>query len=65
MSLRSMKKSPNLLRTIEGGNARDIYLTIISNHWVSAYDHAAYLGAQLMKAEQSLKHQFDFVQDGA
>jgi tetrahydromethanopterin S-methyltransferase subunit A len=54
-----------LLRTIEGDNARDIYLTIINNHWVSAHDHAAYLGAQLMKAEQSLKHQFDFVQDGA
>lgn len=53
------------LRTVEGTNARDIYLTIIKNGWVTRADHAAYLGAQLMKAEQSIKHGFDFTQDGA
>ena len=53
------------LRTVEGINARDIYLTIINNDWVTRADHAAYLGAQLMKAEQSIKHGFDFTQDGA
>ena len=54
-----------LLRTLEGDNARDIYLTIINNGWISLYDHAAYLGAQLMKAEQAIKHRLDFTQDGA
>lgn len=54
-----------LLRTIEGDNARDIYLTIISNEWVTLYDHASYLGAQLMKAEMAIRHQFEFTQDGA
>ncbi|HEY5733738.1 MAG TPA: hypothetical protein VIU36_03155 [Gammaproteobacteria bacterium] len=53
------------LRTVEGTNARDIYLTIINNDWVTRADHAAYLGAQLMKAEQSIKHGLDFTQDGA
>ena len=54
-----------LLRTVEGIDARNIYLTLIGNGWVSRMDHAAYMGAQLMKAELSLKQGTDFVQDGA
>lgn len=54
-----------LLRIIEGPDARTVYLTIISNGWVEQLDHAAYLGAQLMKAELSQKYRFDFKQDGA
>ena len=54
-----------LLRTIEGEDARSIYLTLIRNGWVSRLDHAAYLGRQLTRAELSIRYGFDFRQDGA
>lgn len=54
-----------LLRTIEGASARNLYLTIIENGWVSRLDHAAYLGKELARAEAALKGGTDFVQDGA
>jgi tetrahydromethanopterin S-methyltransferase subunit A len=54
-----------LLRTIEGKNSRDIYLTIINNKWVTDLAHAAYLGKELAKAELSIKKGFRFIQDGA
>ncbi len=54
-----------LLRTIEGPNARAIYMTIVSNGWVSEMSHAAYLGKELAKAELSLQYGFKYVQDGA
>lgn len=54
-----------LIRIIEGRDARSIYLTLIRNGWVSKLDHAAYLGKELTKAELSLKHHFDYLQDGA
>lgn len=54
-----------LLRVIEGDSARDIYLTIIENGWVTKLDHAAYLGKELARAELSLQMEFDFTQDGA
>ena len=54
-----------LLRVIEGSDARDIYLTIVRNGWVSRLDHAAYLGRQLTKAEYQLRHGVPFLQDGA
>ncbi len=54
-----------LIRTIEGQDARRVYLTLIRNGWVSKLDHAAYLGKELTKAELSLKHNFDYLQDGA
>ncbi len=55
----------HLLRTIEGTSARDLYLTIIENGWVTKLDHAAYLGKELARAEAALKAGEDFVQDGA
>ncbi|MCP4717594.1 MAG: DUF4346 domain-containing protein [Deltaproteobacteria bacterium] len=54
-----------LLRVITGDNARDIYLTIVDNGWVSHLDHACYLGKELVKAELSIKHAFEYVQDHA
>ncbi len=54
-----------LLRTIEGTNARAVYMTVVSNGWVSELSHAAYLGKELAKAELSLQHGFKYVQDGA
>ncbi|MBL7032252.1 MAG: DUF4346 domain-containing protein [Nitrospira sp.] len=53
------------LRKIEGNNGRDIYFTIINNHWVSELSHAAYLGKELARAEMAIKKGFKFIQDGA
>lgn len=53
-----------LLRVIEGQDARSIYLTIVRNGWVSRLDHAAYIGKELAKAELSIRHGFEFMQDG-
>jgi len=54
-----------LLRTIEGTNSRDIYLTIITNKWITELSHAAYLGKDLARAELSIKKGFKFIQDKA
>lgn len=54
-----------LLRVIEGADARSIYLTIVRNGWVTRLDHAAYLGRQLARAEDSIQKGTDYVQDGA
>ncbi|MFW2405329.1 MAG: DUF4346 domain-containing protein [Gammaproteobacteria bacterium] len=53
-----------LLRIIEGRDARSIYLTIVRNGWVSKLDHAAYVGKELTKAELSIEHGFEYLQDG-
>jgi tetrahydromethanopterin S-methyltransferase subunit A len=55
----------NLVRTLTGDNARDLYLTIVENGWVSKLDHACYIGKELTKAELSRKHHIPYVQDGA
>lgn len=54
-----------LLRVIEGKDARNIYLTIIDNGWVTQLSHAAYLGKELAKAEISIESGLKYVQDGA
>ena len=54
-----------LLRVIEGANARDVYMMLIHNGWVTELSHAAYLGKELAKAELSLQYGFKYVQDGA
>ncbi|TNF52386.1 DUF4346 domain-containing protein [bacterium] len=54
-----------LIRTIEGKNSRDIYLTIIDNNWIIDLGHAAYLGKELARAELSLQQGLAYVQDGA
>lgn len=53
-----------LLRIIEGRDARSIYLTIVRNGWVSKLDHAAYIGKELTKAELSIQHGSAYLQDG-
>lgn len=52
-----------LLRTIEGGTARDLCITVVRNGWVSKLDHAAYLGRELMRAELALQAGVPYVQD--
>ena len=54
-----------LLHVVEGKDARSVYWTLIDNGWVTRLDHAAYLGKELARAEFSIKHGIDFVQEGA
>jgi len=54
-----------LIRHIRGKTARDMYLTMIDNGWVSRVDHGCYVGKELTKAELSIKHGFEYLQDGA
>ena len=54
-----------LLRVIQGDNARDIYWTIIENNWVSEMSHAAYLGKELVAAQLSIQLGFKYIQDKA
>jgi hypothetical protein len=55
----------SLIRVIEGRDARNNYLTLIRNGWVSTLDQAAYAGKELAKAQRSMEHGIPFVQDGA
>lgn len=48
---------------IFGKSAEDIYHHIIKNNLVSRYDHAAYLGRELAKAELAMRNQLDYEQD--
>jgi tetrahydromethanopterin S-methyltransferase subunit A len=50
--------------TLEGDCADDIYRTILEREWVSQLDHAAYLGAELARAELAITRGFDYEQDG-
>lgn len=54
-----------VLRTIEGADARAIYMTIIKEGWVTELSHAAYVGKELTRAELSLQYGFRYIQDGA
>ncbi|WP_407355187.1 DUF4346 domain-containing protein [Methanolobus sp. WCC5] len=51
-----------LLRIIEGTDARSIYITIIRHGWVSTLNHAAYLGQELTRAQIAMKAGFEYVQ---
>lgn len=52
-----------LLRKIRGRTAKDIYRKISELGLVSRYDHAAYLGKELHKAELALKNNLQYEQD--
>jgi len=54
-----------LLQVIEGAHARDVYMMLIRNGWVTELSHAAYLGKELAQAELSLQYGCKYVQDGA
>ncbi len=56
------RDGPDLV--IRGRGAREIYQTIIRKGLVGKYDHAAYLGKELMKAELALLLGRSYVQDG-
>lgn len=54
-----------LIHHIRGKSARDMYLTMVDNGWISRIDHACYVGKELTKAELSIRHGFEYLQDGA
>ena len=47
----------------EGKNAEEIYNTIVREKLLSTFQHAAYLGTELMKAEIAMKKNLAYVQD--
>ncbi|WP_292466636.1 DUF4346 domain-containing protein [Methanolobus sp.] len=51
-----------LLRIIEGPDARSIYHIIVKYEWVSTLNHAAYLGQELARAEIAMITGFGYVQ---
>lgn len=50
---------------IEGSSPAALYSQVIERKLISRLDHAAYLGRELARAEQSLKIRERFVQDRA
>lgn len=48
---------------IEGKNAEEMYNTIMREGLVSTFQHAAYVGCELMKAEIALNKKLPYVQD--
>jgi tetrahydromethanopterin S-methyltransferase subunit A len=50
---------------IEGGSAAELYTPAIDQGLISRLDHAAYLGRELARAEESLRSGKPFVQDAA
>ncbi len=51
-------------KVIYGDNAIDIYHTISKNKLITRFEHAAYLGKELYKAELCLKYGKNYVQEG-
>ncbi len=50
---------------IEGGTAAELYTPAIDRGLISRLDHAAYLGRELARAEESLRSGGPFIQDAA
>ena len=53
-----------LRSVIEGRTAMDIYNTLIRENMISSLQHAADMGAELMKAEIAMKRNLEYIQDG-
>jgi len=51
-----------LLRIIEGRDAKSICRTIMEHGWASTLDHAAYLGQELTRAEIAMRNGFGYIQ---
>jgi tetrahydromethanopterin S-methyltransferase subunit A len=65
LSLEHYRNDGLLDVVIEGGSAAELYTPAIDQVLISRLDHAAYLGQELARAEQSLKSGELFVQDAA
>jgi len=51
-------------RAVRGKRWQDVFFTILKNNDVSLFDHAAYLGRELYKAELAIRLGRSFEQDG-
>jgi len=60
---KSLIKTGKINEVIEGTNAEDLCKKIINKGLLSRLDHASYLGMELKKAEQALKHGLEYTQD--
>jgi tetrahydromethanopterin S-methyltransferase subunit A len=49
---------------VEGASASDVYREVVERDLVTRLDHAAYLGAELTKAELAVEEGLDYEQDG-
>ncbi len=65
ISLEHYQNDGLLDRLIEGANAAEVYFPAIDQELVSRLDHAAYLGRELARAEQSLLAGEPYAQDAA
>jgi tetrahydromethanopterin S-methyltransferase subunit A len=65
LSLEHYRNDGLLDTVIEGASAAELYTPAIDRGLISRLDHAAYLGRELDRAEQSLKSGELFVQDAA
>ncbi len=52
-----------ILKKISGKNARELYYTIARKKLCTRFEHAAYLGKELYKAELALKYGLSYRQD--
>jgi len=53
----------DMVAVIQGKTAIEIVNTLIREKFISTLQHAADMGIELHKAEMSLKHGFEYVQD--
>ncbi len=65
LSLEHYRNDGLLDTVIEGSAAAELYTPAIDRGLISRLDHAAYLGRELARAEQSLKSGEPFIQDAA
>lgn len=65
LSLEHYTNKGVLNRILTAASATALYTRIIEEKLISRLDHAAYLGRELARAEQALKHGEDYIQDRA
>ncbi len=53
-----------VVEQIVGNNAMDLYNTIAREKLISRYEHAAYMGKELYKAELCLRYGKKYIQEG-
>ena len=65
LSLEHFHNTGVLNLVVEGSTAAELYITAIERDLVTRLDHAAYLGRELARAEESLHTGHPYVQDAA
>jgi tetrahydromethanopterin S-methyltransferase subunit A len=65
LSLEHYRNDGLLDVVIEGSTAAELYTPAIDRYLISRLDHAAYLGRELARAEESLHSGEPYIQDAA